>query len=76
MLLANLTNAEQPVNVTGLCGTALLRQLDEENVAAYMRDPSQLDSDGTTLELSQRGPELILNPYALAIIDLIRGELG
>jgi hypothetical protein len=71
ILVANLTGEPQDVKIkTGTC-RARVRQLDETNAEAAMRDPETFRAQADAARASVAGKiEIKLLPYAIARVDI------
>jgi hypothetical protein len=73
VILANLTEAPQPVVVQNLAERVDLRRLDETNVEQAMQSPEAFRAEaGEVITTSEGNLELELPPYGLARIDSMR----
>jgi hypothetical protein len=68
VLLANLSSAEQQIEVQGLAGPVMVRVLDETNVELAMRRPEAFRASGEEIESASGHLQLSLKAYAVARI--------
>lgn len=76
VLLANLTDEPHSVHVSGLSERVQIRILDETNAETAMREPEACRATGGAMTATSGGDLVLdLNPYAVATIDTLTGQV-